>query len=292
MTFNRHFTRFGNEPLTEDRLRQLAPAIFAEQAHESRSDRYTYIPTDVMLRGMDNAGFKPYSVQQGKSRIEGKAAFTKHLIRFRHEDAAKGIEVGKQFYEVVLKNSHDGTSQYEMFGGIFKCLCLNGMVVGTGYGQRVKVPHRGDPERVMSQIIEGAYTVIEDSKEIMDRVDRWSQIQLTDNETLALANSVVQIRFPDANPEVKDQVVRQFVRARRPQERAARDLWTASNVMQEHAIRGGVRYWRAPFRDSTGKIHPSRNVTTKEIRSVDGTNAINEAIWALTETMARLKEAA
>ena len=65
-------------------MRAAAPSIFAEGKHASRSERYTYIPTIDVLRGLRNEGFEPFMVAQGASRVEGKAEFTKHMIRMRH----------------------------------------------------------------------------------------------------------------------------------------------------------------------------------------------------------------
>jgi len=33
------------------------------------------------MRGLQREGFQPFMVAQGASRVEGKADFTKHLIR-------------------------------------------------------------------------------------------------------------------------------------------------------------------------------------------------------------------
>ncbi len=45
-------SRFGavnfvrrDRPLTRDELAHYVPSVFSEEKHESRSDRYTYIPT-------------------------------------------------------------------------------------------------------------------------------------------------------------------------------------------------------------------------------------------------------
>ena len=40
------------ERLTLDPLRKLAPSIFAASAHASRSDRFTYLPTSVIVEAM------------------------------------------------------------------------------------------------------------------------------------------------------------------------------------------------------------------------------------------------
>ena len=71
-------------PLAEDQMRSAAPSIFAEGKHASRSERYTYIPTIDVLRGLRREGFEPFMVAQGASRVEGKAEFTKHMIRMRY----------------------------------------------------------------------------------------------------------------------------------------------------------------------------------------------------------------
>lgn len=96
-------------PLAEDQMRRAAPSIFAEGKHGSRSDRYTYIPTIDVLRGLRQEGFEPFMVAQSKSRIEGKTEFTKHMIRMRH---AGQVNTRPEANEIILINSHDGASSY------------------------------------------------------------------------------------------------------------------------------------------------------------------------------------
>jgi hypothetical protein len=88
-------------PLSEEQLRRVAPSIFAEGKHVSRSERYTYIPTIEVLRGLRKQGFEPFMVAQGASRIEGKAAYTKHLIRMRH---AAEVRAKPEANEIILIN--------------------------------------------------------------------------------------------------------------------------------------------------------------------------------------------
>ncbi len=49
-------SRFGlthsirqERPLTNDELVKVVPSVFSEEKHNSRSDRYTYIPTITLL---------------------------------------------------------------------------------------------------------------------------------------------------------------------------------------------------------------------------------------------------
>ena len=80
----------SDQPLSEYQMRAAAPSIFAEGKHASRSERYTYIPTIDVLRGLRKKGFEPFMVAQGASRVEGKAEFTKHMIRMRHHRDSAG----------------------------------------------------------------------------------------------------------------------------------------------------------------------------------------------------------
>jgi len=103
-------------------MRPAAPSIFAEGKHASRSERYTYIPTIDVLRGLRKEGFEPFMVAQGASRVEGKAEFTKHMIRMRH---AGQVQTRPEANEIILINSHDGASSYQMLAGMFR-LCPAG----------------------------------------------------------------------------------------------------------------------------------------------------------------------
>ena len=98
-------------------MRQAAPSIFATAKHVSRSERYTYIPTIEVLRGLRKEGFEPFMVAQSKSRIEGKTEFTKHMIRMRH---AGQVQTKPEANEIILINSHDGASSYQMLAGMFR----------------------------------------------------------------------------------------------------------------------------------------------------------------------------
>ncbi|MEO7521521.1 MAG: hypothetical protein ABIW79_06855, partial [Gemmatimonas sp.] len=48
---NTHVIR-SDFPLLEEQMRRAAPSIFAAGKHASRSERYTYIPTIEVLRGL------------------------------------------------------------------------------------------------------------------------------------------------------------------------------------------------------------------------------------------------
>ncbi len=99
-------------PLTMDMIRAAAPSAFAADRYHGTSERYSYIPTVDVIEGMMKAGFQPFAASQSRTSIEDKREHTKHMIRFRTPDLAV-TTVGDVFPEVVLVNSHDGTSAYK-----------------------------------------------------------------------------------------------------------------------------------------------------------------------------------
>jgi Domain of unknown function (DUF932) len=108
-----------NESLTLDEMRASLPTIFAEHAHESRSDRYVYISTAEMLNELIKRDFVPVEARVSRTRIEDKQGFTKHLVRMRPRgdlvNPSMARRVGDTSFEVVLRNAHDGTGSYQFF---------------------------------------------------------------------------------------------------------------------------------------------------------------------------------
>jgi hypothetical protein len=130
------FTNSGTATLSEDTMREYAPSIFAATPWRTMSTKYQFIPTIEIVRAMQRENFQVVKVAQGKSRIEGKGEFTKHMIRFRQTN--QSLVVGDTFPEVVLVNSHDGTSSYQLYAGLFRLACLNGMVTCLGQHSEYK----------------------------------------------------------------------------------------------------------------------------------------------------------
>lgn len=281
--FNFARARFDVQPLTEDQLRAKVPSVFATTAHESRSERFKPIPTIEIIRGLAKEGFVVVNAKQAVARIADRAPFTKHLLRLRHVDPSKAIQVNDTVAEILLKNANDGTSIYDLFAGLFRVRCLNSMVADLGDIGTVKVRHTGD---VMGKVIEGTYSVLEDSKRAMVAPDAWARQQLAAPEREAFAAAAHVLRFGDAEGEVKTPVTPdQLLIPRRVDDRAS-DLWTTFNVVQENAIRGGLH---AVGFDANGR---RRRVTTRSVNGIDQDVKLNKAFWVLAERMAQIKTAA
>lgn len=278
--------------LDASQLRSLVPSAYATEPHISRSSRYTHIPTSEVIDGLVAEGFVPTKAVQSRSRIEGKTEFTKHMIRFRHQDSMMvANQLNANIPEIVLINSHDGTSSYKLLSGIFRMICTNGLIVFEKNLGELSVHHKGN---IVHQVIEGSFEIIGQSKKALGTIDNWSALQLTAGEQNAFAEAAHMLRFSDAEGKVDTPITAaQLLTPRRVADRAengsswsrpAPDLYRTMNVVQENVIRGGLSARAAGDGRSRGRM-----VTTREVRGIDQDVRLNRALWQLAEKMAELK---
>jgi hypothetical protein len=268
-----------DRPMDNDQLYRIAPSIFAQEKHESRSARYTYIPTIEVIEGLRNEGFFPFAAGQGRSRIEGKTEFTKHLMRFRKIDEIAKTESN----EIVLINSHDGTSSYRMVSGIIRHICSNGMITGD-IVEDVRVLHKGN---IVDNVINGAYRIVKEFELANNSMERMKQITMSVKEQEIFAKASLALKYD------KDEVVEaqwressapilpaQLLAVKRQEDRSS-DLWTKFNVVQENLIRGGQH----------GRSASGRRATTRPTNGIDANIKLNKALWILADEMAKIKSA-
>jgi len=267
----------GDHPLSEDQMRAAAPSIFAQGKHASRSERYTYIPTIEVLRGLRKEGFEPFMVAQGASRVEGKAEFTKHLIRMRH---AGQVQTKPEANEIILINSHDGASSYQMLAGMFRFVCCNGLVVGDVI-QDLRIPHKGN---IQGEVIEGAFRVLDEFEAVEEHSDAMKALQLDQHEALAFAHAALALRFGERVSETTGEqlpapvTAEQLTQARRAEDNDG-SLWTTFQRIQENVMRGG----------QAGRNVQGKRIQTRPVGSIDRGVSLNRALWMLAEEMRKLK---
>jgi len=276
----------ADTPLSEDQIRSAAPSVFAAGKHASRSARYTYIPTIDVLRGLQREGFAPFMVAQGASRIEGKAEFTKHLIRLRYVGGDAGTAMTRaEANEIILINSHDGASSYQLLSGLFRFVCCNGLVVGR-VSNDIRIAHKGN---IQDEVIEGAFRVLDDFAVVNDAAEQMKALELRPDEERAFAIAALALRYGDRgdrgepgegseDPPPAPITPEQLIEARRPED-LGHSLWTTFQRVQENALRGGQ-----PGRSAQGK-----RLHTRPVASIDRSVSLNRALWVLAEEMRKLK---
>ena len=266
-----------DSPLSEDQMRAAAPSIFAEGKHASRSERYTYIPTIDVLRGLRKEGFEPFLVAQGQSRVEGKAEFTKHLIRMRH---AGQVQARPEANEIILINSHDGASSYQMLAGMWRFVCCNGLVVGNVVDD-IRIPHKGN---IQGEVIEGAFRVLHEFRAVDEHAEAMKALPLEPREEIAFATAALALRFGEHGVEETGghrpaPVTAEQLNEPRRIDDIGHNLWATFQRVQENVMRGG----------QPGRTVQGRRMQTRPVASIDRGVSLNRALWMLAEEMRKIK---
>ena len=227
----------------------------------------------MCIRDRRREGWFPFFAVQAVPRDGERMGHAKHMLRLRRDDG-----IGKpEAAEVIIVNSHDGTSAYQMFAGMLRFVCTNSMIAGERF-EEVRVPHKGG---IQDQIIEGVYTVAEDFPRLIDATEGMKDTRLSSDEQRVLAEASLVARYgEDESPVRPDQII-----APRRREDVGQSLWQTFNVIQENLIRGGISGRRQP---ADGRIRRSQ---TRAINGIDQNVGLNRALWTLAEGMQRLKTA-
>jgi hypothetical protein len=262
-------------PLALEAIRQVAPSIFAQDAHESRGPRYAYLPTIQPLQTLLANGWGVYEASQQRARGD-KDGFTKHMLRMRKLDhfTVKHADQWRDgIPEVILINAHDGTAAYHLFAGWFRFICSNGLIVGNTMAG-FKVRHTVGPQTNAEVLAAGERVVTEQFPKLIESVDRFKGIQLDTSRQYRLADRAVKLRYGDT---VAPFPVADLLQVRREEDRDP-TLWNMLNRIQENIMDGGWETRSALY---------GRRSTVKPVERVTAVAKINSGLWDEAELIAQ-----
>lgn len=251
--------------LNDDKLRLRAPSIFAESPYCGVSERYSFIPTNLIVDALRENHWMPFYAKEAPTRKVEKEGFSKHLIKFRRDEYQDLDYVP----EILLYNSHDAGSSFQFYVGIYRYVCANGLVVGDHVIPPVRVRHVG---KVIDEAIIGVDMLskrIPDALAIMDKMIKFIP---THDQIYSLKKFAISERFGVDKVSVSER----FFYPRREVDTMS-DLWTRFNVVQESVIRGGRQVF---FHDK------KRWTTARPVKSIDENLRINRHLWDYAAKMA------
>ncbi len=261
-------SRFGyanqirrDRPLTREELMQVVPSVFGKRnTHpEARTIR---IPTITVLESLQREGFQPFFACQTRVRDPGRRGYTKHMLRLRRDGEINGQHVP----EIILLNSHDGTSSYQMLPGYFRFVCQNGCVCGQSLGKCVFHTGRRSGESYRRGLRGGGvFDRIEEKRDAMQ------SLVLPPPARRALAQAALTYRYGDEHQPV---TTADILTPRR-REDYGKDLWSAYQTIQENMLKGGI----------SGRSARGKRIHTRAIHSIDTDIKLNRALWVMAETL-------
>jgi hypothetical protein len=263
-----------NQIIPIDRLKTLVPAAFASAPHSKLSDRYQFIPTIEVIHVIADLDYFPVWARQVRAK-EGNRDTTKHLIRFRHSDHVEISHANRdmQFPEIVMTNSHNGLSTYNLMSGIFRCVCENGMITMDEDCGSVKLRHMSREEDFFKQVKEVSARVVENADLGLKQLNEWKDIPLSTSEILGYAEGVKKLL------DIPTVETASLVRPRRYEDRKDSSLYTTFQVVQENIIKGGAQ----------SKTEKGQFRKTSAIKSIDKDVKMNQALWEFTSRCAQAK---
>lgn len=252
----------ARKSLTLEQLERSAPAVFADRAAESTGPKYVFISTRDIVTALMDAGFEPTLADQTRSR-SGHSGYARHMLRF--QPVVQSLSLDDVLGEIVLINSHDGRSAYQLRAGLFRPICTNGMLTAIGDFGLIHVSHRGN---VVANVVEAARRIIREFNCVGEVVEAMRGTTLTSGEQLDFAREALTLRYPDhAQPPVQPA---QLLEHRRMAD-IGDDVWRTFNTVQEHVMRGGL----------CGRTATGRVMHTRGIRAIRENVRLNTGLWNL-----------
>jgi hypothetical protein len=165
-------------------------------------------------------------------------------------------------------NSHDGSSGFKLWAGVFRMVCCNGMIISDGVLGQVSVAHRSNAAQIVG---DRSVDFMGQIEHMESRIERFMGRILAPGEQNQLAETAAAIRWGSDRPAGLDS--RELLLGRRYQD-SGDTLWKVLNRIQENVIKGGVNLNR-----------PGRRSSTRVLRSVGDDARINASLWQAADAL-------
>jgi len=258
--------------LTNDEIVERASAAGSLQPVSDVSSRYSFVPTLTAVDLLRDIGWTPIHAEQSRVRKVSRDGFQRHLIRF----AKNGLSFDGERVDLVLYNSHDRGCAFKLAASVWRKVCGNGLMVASEFAN-FSHRHIGfSPD----DFIHSANEIANSAGIIAKRVDEMKVIEMTQVERGVFAQAAHGLIYDD--PEQAPIQPTQLLTERRYDDKG-KDLWSTFNIIQENAIKGGLKGVK---RNQKGRLG---RVTTRPVKAIQKNVKLNQALWYLTEKMAELK---
>jgi len=260
--------------LTMDELKMICPEISTPEINPALrqrlgiTDKYVHVPTEKVIEDIMELGWTPINAYRVKTRKARKGT-GRHMVKFINYDF---MEEGKTEYpELLLTNSHDGTTAFKLDVGIFRLVCSNGMVIKAQDFGSMKVRHYGyDFETIKDAVND----LVEQIPDYLKQVEEMKQQKLEREQMLEFARQAAMLRMTKVNEEAIDDVVDvdDLLFATRKEDEGD-GLWEVFNRIQEKVVNGKFNY---AFGKKERKARPVKGFKSQV--------KLNQDLWELASS--------
>jgi hypothetical protein len=258
--------------LTEEEIFHSCPAAFASAPHSERSENYAVVKTIDTIRAMELKGWAVREAIQVKGRTAERQGTNRHMVRFFRADGSLTLRDSQ--IEVLLTNSVNGATAYRLGVGLYRFVCLNGMVVHDGIFAEARFNHFED---IVKGIIDETEKVASYGLQIAEHVNVMKETFPSFDDRFKFAVAATKlIKNEHVDPA-------SLLETRRSEDNAF-DAWTCLNVVQENIIKGGIKYHIISEDENNGE-KKVRGMTTRPVSEIRVNTNINRALFESAETL-------
>lgn len=231
---------FGQGTALDDvQLLRNVPSIFASDHSFHRDEHhYNLFKTIDVINALREEGYFPVYARTNGMRnhnSHNNVDTRKHMVRFTHRDFIESpLAVNDERPEIILTNSHDGSSSFQIMAGLFRKVCSNGMMVMQHGVEQKSVRHIGHS---FDEVITASLDVAKSMDAVMDTVNTMKGINLNEKQRRDLAAEIAEMRFGKEKVKTPENLLT----LRRYEDNWQPSLYNTFNVIQENVIKGGQR---------------------------------------------------
>ncbi len=252
-----------------ENIKALVPAAFSTEKAPIRSNKYNFISTKEIINVLQDNNWFPDVVSQTRvqKRHLERVNFVKHMITFQNPNVET---INKSIPQIVIVNSHDGSTPFKMFAGLFRIICSNGLIVSSNEFSSISIRHSSlAPELIENGVEEIVHIV----PEIAAKANVMENIKISVVDQLDLCGNIIKSIWKEQKNCPFEAA--QLLQLRRNEDKES-TLWNTFNVIQENLIKGGI----------IGTTATNKKRKFKGITNIDKNISINQKIWKEAEKFA------
>jgi hypothetical protein len=265
--------------MNENEIKLNAPAVYAESPVDEVSEHYVFVPTTQLISDFAKLGWTVDRAKQQRSRKD--PMHTKHLLVFRSNEFPEFNGVRP---ELVTINSHDRTASFNFMIGLFRTICINGLIVANkekgGIFESLRVRHIGYS---FDQLEALTNTILENMPNVIGWVNRLQKYDLTPETQREFAIKAVATRFKEyVNdegiinvPAIEKAINIDELLIPHRKEDEGDNIWVVYNRIQEKLVKGGFQ-----------RIGTVDNIS-KRVRGITNIKLdidVNKSLWELANS--------
>jgi hypothetical protein len=249
----------------------LQTTLLQQTGNYHMSSAYKVQTTQDILSAFQAKGFELSSMSVAKARKADKNGFQKHLLRLRQGNVT---DVNGVMPEIVVVNSYDGSSSLQLFAGLFRMVCANGLILGKTFSPAIRIRHNSKLPSLLDLAIESVNYQAQQGTKLVRRLEA---VQLSEAAQNLFLTKVADVVLPESANHVDLESLNRIQR----REDVGSNAWLLLNRAQEAAIRGGIRYTYVRASDNAELW-----TTSRAIKAVDTQVEVNRAIFdAMSEVL-------